>query len=259
MDYLMNLHWFTGGIIFVVISAVLSVVGLYFATHFLDPNLRKKCHDVAGFTFNIVGVLYAVLLGFMVVEVNNRYNAIAQDVVREATVMLQLYRNAELFPQESRDEIRKSLRNYARLVYEEEWDRMSLYQESEHGYDHLLHLWREYYKIDPKTEKERIWLTESVAKMNALADARVIRMHNSNDSLGGMMWSLLIMGALITIFFMYFFHIDSFYFHALLTALLTGIVSFMLFLILSMDSAFSGYVHIEPDEIKKTIDRFNSL
>lgn len=255
----MGLPWVYGGVIFVAICVALSIVVLYSAQRFIDPFLRRKCHDVAGFTFNIVGVLYAVLLGFIVVEVNNRYNAIAQDLVREATVMLQLYRDAELFPQENKDAIRKELRNYTRLVYEEEWDRMSLRQESVRGYDHLLLLWREYYKIDPKSDRDSIWLSESVTKMNALADARVVRMHNSNDSLGGMMWTLLILGALITIFFMCFFSIESFSFHALLMGLLTGIISFMLFLIASMDTAFSGYVHLEPTEIKKTIERFNTI
>jgi membrane protein implicated in regulation of membrane protease activity len=259
MDYLMALNWMYGGIIFVSISVLLSVVGLYFVHRSVEPSLRKKNHDVAGYTFGIVGVVYAVLLGFTVVNVNDRYNDIQKNLVQESAVMLQLYRNAEVFPKEVKDGIRDQIFKYAKLVYEEEWDRMSMKAESEQAYDHLLQLWRKYYLVEPKGERENIWLGESVTKMNALADARVMRLHNSSESLGDMMWALLVAGALITILFMYFFYIESFTTHALLTALLTGTISFMLFLILSLDTAFTGYVHIEPKEIKKTMERFRTL
>lgn len=255
----MELHWMYGGMIFVSLSVIVAVLGLYCVHRTIEPAMRKKNHDVAGYTFNIVGVVYAVLLGFTVVNVNDRYNAIQKNLVQESAVMLQLYRNAEVFPQDIKEGIRDQIFKYAKLVYEEEWNRMALRAESEKAYDHLLALWRQYYRVEPKNEREHIWLGESVTKMNSLADARVMRLHNSNDSLGGMMWALLVAGAIITIFFMYFFYVESFATHALLTAFLTGTISFMLFLIGSLDTAFSGNVHIEPKEIKTTMERFRTL
>lgn len=74
-----------------------------------------------------------------------------------------------------------------------------------------------------------------------------------------MLWALLVSGALIIVLFMYFFYVESFFVHALLTAFVAGTVSFMLFLILSLDTAYSGYVRVDTSEIHKTLERFETL
>lgn len=259
MENFLNLPWVVSGTLYVLFWIAASLLGLKIADKWVNPNIRKKCHDVVGFTFGIVGVIYAVLLGFIVVSVNDRFNQIQKNFVSEAAVMLQLYRDAEVFPPEDRDRVRAQIKSYAELVYQEEWGLMARQEESENAYDHLLTLWREYYKIEPKTERELAWFQESLQKMNELAEARVIRLFNTTQSLSGLMWTMLVAGAVITIAFMYFFSVESGMAHVLLTALLAGVISFMLFLVLSLDTAFSGDVHVEPTEILKTMERFKTL
>ncbi len=258
MEDIFGFPWMVSGSLFVAICILFALLGLWITHKSINPKTRKNNHDVAGFTFGIVGVVYAVLLGFTVVNVNDRFNSIQKNLVEESAVMLQLYRDAETFPEATRNAIRREIKSYAELVYNEEWDMMAAQKESSQAYDRLLSLWKEYYKVDPQNDKEMAWFKESLLRMNELANYRIIRLFNTTQSLGSMMWTLLVSGALITIFFMYFFSIESLFAHALLTALLTGTISFMLFLILSLDSAFSGDVSVAPTEIEKTIQRFNS-
>lgn len=259
MENFLNLPWALSGTLYVLFWVAAALLGLWIVDKWVSPAIRRKCHDVVGFTFGIVGVIYAVLLGFIVVSVNDRFNQIQKNFVSEAAVMLELYRDAEVFSPEERDRVRAQIKSYAGLVYKEEWGLMAQQVESQKAYDHLLTLWREYYKIEPKTEREKAWFQESLQKMNELAEARVIRLFNTTQSLSGLMWTMLVAGAVITIVFMYFFSVESGAAHVLLTALLAGVISFMLFLVLSLDSAFSGDVHVEPTEILKTMERFETL
>ena len=75
-----------------------------------------------------------------------------------------------------------------------------------------------------------------------------------------MMWSLLILGALITISFMFFFGLESLISQMIMTALLTGYLFFMLHLVFSLDNVFKGPEGIKPtafEQLVPLLDRWD--
>jgi len=66
-----------------------------------------------------------------------------------------------------------------------------------------------------------------------------------------MMWGLLILGACITIGFIYLFHVKPLWLHMIITGLLAGLIAFMLFLIGELDRAYTGTVRVTPLSIQK--------
>lgn len=76
-----------------------------------------------------------------------------------------------------------------------------------------------------------------------------------------MMWSLLIVGAMITICFMFFFGLENLRMQMFMTALLAGYISFILYLIFSFDHVFIGPEAIKPhaiEQIAKFFDQWDS-
>jgi len=76
-----------------------------------------------------------------------------------------------------------------------------------------------------------------------------------------MMWSLLIIGALITIGFMFFFGLENLRSQMLMTALLAGYISFMLYLVYSLDNVYTGPEAIQPtalEQVYTLFDRWDS-
>jgi hypothetical protein len=73
------------------------------------------------------------------------------------------------------------------------------------------------------------------------------------------MWCLLIIGAAFTICFMFFFGLENFQSHMLMTALLAGYLSFMLFLVYSLDHVFKGPQGIKPVALEQVYAFFNEL
>ena len=80
---------------------------------------------MAGYLFSAVGVLYAVLLGFVVVVVWEKYDATIANVQDEVDAAGDLYHVVDGFPETLRTRIRTDLTKYAQTVIRVEWPAMA--------------------------------------------------------------------------------------------------------------------------------------
>src|SRR5271155_65772 len=98
MELFNSLSWVYSSLLVVVPSILISIFALWIVRKFVPAAALRKHHDVAGFTFSIIGVLYSVILGFTVINVQGRYNEAAESIHTEAIMVADLYRDAEYFP-----------------------------------------------------------------------------------------------------------------------------------------------------------------
>jgi hypothetical protein len=240
--------WILSSLIVVIpIVAICMGIVLFVRSRFSAEDLRKS-HDVVGFTFSIIGVLYSVILGFTVVSVQERYNKAKETIHTEAIMVANLYRDAGIFQDKDRNQIRTSLRSYVNYVLKEEWwlpEQKNLQMRTQ---TILEQVWNSYYSIDLTDEKIRIWYSESISKLNNFIDARLSRQFNAWEHLSAMMWSLLIIGALITISFMFFFGLESLRSQMIMTALLA---------VFSLDHVFRGPEGIKPTVFEQVLPLFD--
>lgn len=259
ISYLEKLHWAFGAIIVMAVFISIALLGLWLTRRFVSPKNLKASHDVAGFTFGIIGVIYAVLLGFIVVEVNGRFRDAEQHVMKESAILWDLFRDTSVYPKEERNALRQVIRNYAKAVHDDEWKTMSERNESTLAKEYLQKLWETYAALTPKDDKEKIWYAQALERLNEISQERVIRLFNMNETIGPMMWTLLIMGAFFIIFFMCFFSAESQLAQALMTTVLAGTIAFMLFLILALEGIYSGDIRVHSSHFKEVIDKFDAL
>ncbi len=95
----------------------------------LKSEVLRRHNDVAGFLFSAVGVLYAVVLGFVVVVVWQKYDDAVSNVENEVDAVANLYHVVDAFPTTERNQIRAGLRAYAETVALVEWPAMNRDQE----------------------------------------------------------------------------------------------------------------------------------
>jgi len=249
--------WVISSLLIVIPSILLCISALWLVRKGFSTETLRKNHDVAGFTFSIIGVLYSVILGFTVVNEQTRYNAAQEIIHTESTILADLYRDAEFFPPEGMKEIRSSLRKYVEYIIHEEWD-VRPTRQLQIGIQSITQsLWHSYYKIDLGNERTRIFYQQSIDKLDGLMNARLAREFSTWERLSPMMWSLLIIGALITIGFMFFFGLESLRSQMLMTALLTGYLSFILYLVFSLDHIFRGPEGIKPTAFEQVLTVFD--
>lgn len=251
-----NLPWVIGTLVLVSLFISFSVAGVFVVRHFVSIKTLKAHHDVAGFVFTNLGVLYAVLLGFTVVNVQQRFDKIKFNAQTEASYLAELYLNAAVFPKQEREIIKNALVTYATSVIHDEWDMMAKGKSSPKTTKTLSDLWNAYYKYAPNSYQERAWYTSSIERLNMLTQTRLARLLESQSSLGQEMWALLILGGIVMVAFMWFFGLERMSTQMLMASILAATTAFLLFLIFSLDTVFSGEVSISPSamqEILKTV------
>lgn len=254
-----DLPWMFSGIIVIFLFVTIGLSALFISRRLVEPDVLRKSHDIAGFTFGIVGMIYAVLLGFTVVEVNDRFQEAERHILNETTILTELYRDASAFLQEEKTKLRGLIKAYAIAVHDDEWEQMAKKATSEPAKRAYNKLWQAYADLNPTTDKERIWYAASIERMNKLSTERIDRFYNSKQSLGPLMWTLLFGGAFINIFFMCFFAVESFTIQATMTAFLAGTIAFMLFLIMTLEGIYSGNVHVCGTELKAAVEHFDEV
>ncbi len=256
LNYLYSLPWIVVCLSLMTLAIAVSLVGLIIVRKFYHHSDLKRNNEVAGFAFSVIALFYALQLGFTMVNVQNRFENLHQAIDNEADNLANLYRDAAVFPEEVRHRIRIQIRAYINQVINEEWNLMKEGKVSFKAADMGHQLWHMYYDYSPKTDQEKIWYEQSIDRLNTANHLRLERLYYSTLSLDPMMWALLFGGAIMTIGFMYLFGTESFKAHVIMTAILAGLIAFLILTVISFDNAFIGTEKIEPAAFQKVLSLF---
>src|SRR5689334_9367476 len=125
MDFL--LYWTTWDqIIFVlVVFSGVSVLGLYLVRVLVPLERLKQNHEVAGFTFGVIGAFYGLLLAFVIVAAWERFDRAQAEVHAEAVSLISLYRLSKGLPVPVASEMQGAIRTYTRKLIDKDWPEMA--------------------------------------------------------------------------------------------------------------------------------------
>lgn len=232
------------GFIVVSLFVAMSIGGLLLVRR-LVPHHRLKVHnDVAAAIFNTLGVVYAVLLAFVVVVVWQNFDKTKQNVEGEANYIMDIYRDSSALPESFRTEARAMMKKYADSVINDEWHLVAMGKQSAKTFEHLNKLWAVYASYEPKTEKEKIFFAESVRKLNQAGELRRTRLMDSRAGIHPILWIVLVVGGVTTVSFTFFFGSENLRAQIAMASMLAMLVALILFTILLFDFPFTGALKI---------------
>ena len=240
-------------------SVFVALAGLFWVRRTLPLSFLETHHEVAGFLFGVVGMLYAVLLAFVVFVVWNEFEEAKVTVVREANELGDLFRLAQGFPAPLRHPARQAARDYARIVEGEEWAAMARGETSPRAGEAMDALWRIYGTAEPRTPRENALYAESLTRLGDLSDSRRLRLHDAGDSIPSVVWVELWAGGLTTVLFTYFFGVKSVRSQAWMVAALTEMIAFVLFLVAVLDHPFRGDVRVSAGPFRFVQQRMEEI
>lgn len=227
-------------------SIILCMAGLLAVRRFV-PHHRLKIHnDVAGPLYATLGVIYGVLLAFVVVIVWQSYDKSQTNVEKEANCLLDIYLDAECFQKDFKESVRGLIKEYADEVVNNEWKLLAAGQGSPEAAGIVKKMWNYYSAYSPATETERVFFAESIRKLNEMVEFRRMRLVESRTGVEPVLWFVLIAGAAVTISFTFFFGAENLKAQVLMSVLLAVLISLILLTILLFDYPFTGDVSIKP-------------
>ena len=245
-------------VILICAFVTLAVGGLILVQRTVSIATRRQHNDVAGFIYAVLGVVYAVLLGLMVVAVWEEWNEAAHTADDEASSLAEVFWLANRMPESRGHHIQELARSYARVVVEEEWPLMEEEKSSPKAWDLLDDLRTNLQNLDPTTPEEQVVYEQGFERMRDLADARGDRLLQSKQGLPAILWVVLISGGIVVVSFTYLFGLDSTTIHLLMVASLALVISLVLFTVAALNFPFKGDITIHPEAMEQVLDRLES-
>ncbi len=252
MDFLYSIHLAILGPLVIIGFVGLSIAGLWLFQKFTNREGLKESHDVAGFIYAVVGVIYAVVLAFVVIVVWEQYREADKVSQEEACHVGNLRRLAVSFPDSIRTEIKARTLEYLESVVAREWPAMATGHEDQATYLKVETIWKCYNQYHPEEPQEAAY-NESLRELAGFTTDRRLRVIRSSATIPPILWLLLFGGGVVSILFTYFFTTPKPGTQYMMTGLLAALIALTLFLIIAMDRPFSGEFRVAPDAFEYLI------
>jgi hypothetical protein len=234
------------GALMILIALVTAVGGVLIVRHFIDVRKLKQHHDIAGPIFSTLGVVYAVLLAFVIVIVWQDFDRTQNDVLNEANYYADIYRDSNGLSEPFRSELLASYDDYINAIIVDEWPRLARGERSMIVQEKSDKNWKLYAGYSPKTDVEKIYYEEILTKMNDAGELRRTRIIDAGQGVHPVLWAVLLLGGFITVAFTFFFGSENLGAQLIMTTLLAVVIALILFTILIMDFPYTGDMAIQP-------------
>src|SRR5688572_19477576 len=158
----------SGFILFMVISIGVGVCSVFASRKFIGHEFLRRHNEVTAPVHAAISVMYAVLLGFVMIATWEHYDQAEGVVVAEANQIFALDRDFSNMPPHLRNEIDSALSNYTHSVINVEWNMMmsgSMDNYTNYSYESL---WKMMGALNPQSDSERMWVDKAVDRINKL-------------------------------------------------------------------------------------------
>lgn len=248
---------YAGGIAIIAIASLAAVTTLLLLQRFWPPARRMAHNDVVGPSVSVIGTTYAVIIAFMLSGVWTNFLAAQVNAQQEANCLVNLYRFAERFPEKERTEVQQLAVQYSNVMVSEEWPAMEQEITSPRGRQLMEQFWMILPAIEGQTTVEHTAVDHALTELSAMTEHRRIRLLQSHESLPGILWSVLILGGIITVASTCLFGVQNFRLHLVQVVAITLLISLMLIAIADIDQPFQGVVRVSPDGFQYALESFD--
>jgi Protein of unknown function (DUF4239) len=244
-----------------------SLVALITAAAMFGPVLIRRRlglewlrtnNEVAGFKFATVGVIYAVLLGFAVITVWDKFSEAETTVSMEAGAAATILRLADGIDAQASASLRAGMIAYLHAAIAQDWPAMQFGRGSPDATRALGGAYAALLQYQPADLKGAALMTELLHQLDLVTQARRSRIVVSAGIVPGIVWIVLFGGAVITIGFTFLFGTKNLYAQAVMTGALSMLIFSALLVIIAIDHPFSGSVRVDSEPLTAVLSDLGS-
>ncbi|HET9223829.1 MAG TPA: hypothetical protein VFO07_15060 [Roseiflexaceae bacterium] len=234
----------------------IALIGLVLARRYLLPRLHYHdgVNDAVSGTVQAIGVFYAITVGLIAAGVWSTYSNAGDLVSHEAAAITALYRDVSSLPEPARTSLRTELRDYTDAVITQDWPAQRQEHPSDVGGRIVEQIQATLTTFEPETPGEQARYAETWRAFNDFSQKRRLRLDAVENGLSLIMWSVIWLGAAISIGVGYFFYLEDIRMHAIMIGLIAGFLGIVLFTIVVNDRPFAGQYSLGPDSYRRILD-----
>lgn len=247
--------WLTA-LILIVPTAALAMAGPAIVRRYVPLKKLQNNNEVAGFKFATIGVVYAVLLAFVIIVVWERFNHAEVTVAREASAAATVLRLSQGVEPAHGAAIRKATVDYLKTAVAKDWPAMERGKASPEGGAAMSSLYAAAVGTRNWDVREGVVVAEILRNIDQVSESRRLRLLTSHGIVPGVIWVVLFTGAFLTVGFTFFFGTENLRAQMLMSGALAILVFSGILTITVIDRPFAGPVKVGPEALISIVEDF---
>jgi hypothetical protein len=211
------------------------------------PEKRRTYNELIGWQISVLGTTYAVILGFMLYTVWTSYREADLNVDQEANSVVDVYRLADGIPEPQRSQLKSLAGSYADVVVNRDWPEMAKNEEPTESSRINNEMWKTVISVRPTSGSEVTAQDRALSELSSLSQHRLTRLMQSTNRLSNVLWSVLLVGGVLTIVAACTFGAENLKLQTLQIFSFSLLVSLSLVAIADIHRPFQGLIHVRDN------------
>ena len=257
LDFLFNLPLVVVGTAIIVLLCVFALSGLAIFSRHILPRLKLGAEGSV-FTsamMQAVMVFYGLAVALIAVSVWQTYTDAASTISEEATAVGVLYRGVSSYPEPTRSRLQQDLREYLDYVISHAWALQRRGEVPSGGVKQVNHFQAGLAAFEPVTEGQKLLHAETLRAYSQMIQARRLRLDAVLTGLPGMLWCVIVIGAIVSLSSTFFFQVEDARLQRIQVVLLAIFIGQIIFMIFALDRPFRGDLGLRPDPYQLIYDQ----
>src|SRR5215468_9767098 len=187
-------------VVAIIVTVACSLLAMLAVNRYWPVSQRKMHNDLIGWQLSVLGTTYAVIMGFMLYTVWSDYGAASANATQEASQVVKLHRLAAGLPEPQQTEMRSLAVAYADAVLNREWPQMAQGKVPTESDELSRRMWQTLMSIKGGSYSETNAVDHSLYELSTLMACRQTRQLQVTSRLPGILWSVLWIGGVLTLF-----------------------------------------------------------
>ncbi len=232
-------------------SVVIVCILLYLFEKFFSRLREPLSDEVVGIYFNFIGVLFTLILAFVVVAAWEDYDNAMHSAENEAHKLLYTYEDAAELSPENKKEVQQKIVAYLNSVIHDEWGHMDethIVKITEKKFHDLVVLKKTL--VAHGDEDVLKTIDDSLDELKTLRHAR----ESFTDShVPNLLWAVLMGGFSMCILLSFFINFKSIIWKMIMTSIVTFAMSVVMYLTYCLSNPYKGDMKITSEDYVKAM------
>ena len=256
-DSLFNLPLVIVGAAILILLCAFALGGLSIFSRQILPRLKLGPEESV-FTsamMQAVMVFYGLAVALIAVSVWQTHTDAAGTISGEASALGVLYRHVGGYPEPLRSQLRQDLREYLDYVIHEAWPLQRRGLVPSGGVEKVNDFEAKLVTFEPATEGQKLLHGETLRAYSQMIEARRLRLDAVLTGLPGVLWFVIVIGALVSLSSTFFFQVEDARLQRIQVVLLALFIGLLIFIIFALDRPFRGDLGLQPDAYQLIYDQ----
>ncbi len=229
------------GITLILCASFLAMLGLRILRKIIPEAVFSSLQDSTGNFFQVVGTLYAVLLGLIVTDAIGKYLDAEKDISGEAGALVAIYElSNQIVPKEKGHQIQVITSEYLDEIISTDWQNMQEDTDNYKARKKLRSLLEAIQSIEPVSENNKAIFSLLLDRILDATDLRRMRIDSAREGIPAAEWACLWISTLATLISGYFFQIKSRKAHEFCILIMTFVAATNLYMIMLFGEPYKG-------------------